>query len=219
MKKRLLIINPNSTQSVTDEISRAVEGLREPGFSIECRTLTEGPPGILTQCDVDLVVAPLIKTVRGRLGEFDGIVVACYSDPGVNSLREMLDVPVFGAARATLGYAATISTSVGVISLKSASVARHNAQARANGLADVLAGDRPADISVADLGEDAVVGKLIRVARDLIEKDGADILILGCCGMSRFAARIAEETGITVLDPSQVSAAMARTAMLGGHRT
>lgn len=219
MKRRLLIINPNSTHSVTNEISHAVNIFREPGFAIECQTLETGPPGILTQRDADLVIAPLLAKIESEPGEYDGIIIACYSDPGVYSLREMSDVPVFGAAQATLGYAATISNAVGVISLKAASVVRHNAAARANGLADVLAGDRAANISVADLVEDEVVDKLLGVARELIDKDGADILILGCCGMSRFATAVAKETGLTVLDPSQVAVGIAKTAILSGYQT
>ncbi len=219
MTRRLVLINPNATQRVTDDISVAVEPLRSADLDIACETLAGGPPGVLTQRDADLLIGPLLDWAERGIEGYDGIVVACYSDPGVHSLREILDVPVFGAAQATLGYAAAIGCKAGVISLRSASVARHNAAARASDLAGIVAGDRAADVSIADLGADEVLEKLLLTARDLIEKDGAEILILGCCGMSRFARAVAAEIGTTVLDPSLVAAAAARTAIIGGFGT
>ena len=63
--ERILVINPNSTQAVTDGIDRAMDPLRMTGGpQIECVTLKEGPPGIQTQADVESVVAPISATVK-----------------------------------------------------------------------------------------------------------------------------------------------------------
>src|SRR5258708_12236185 len=65
--ERILVINPNSTQAVTDGIDRAMEPLRMAGGpTIECVTLKEGPPGIETQAHVESVVAPISATVKSR---------------------------------------------------------------------------------------------------------------------------------------------------------
>ena len=74
MNERILVINPNSSQAVTDDIARALDGLRADGDrAIDCMTLAEGPPGIETQRHVDEVVAPLCRTIeidlRQTLGE------------------------------------------------------------------------------------------------------------------------------------------------------
>ena len=66
MSQRILVINPNSTQAVTDNTSRALEPLRmEGGPAIECMTLAEGPPGVESQADVESVVLPVSCVVRG----------------------------------------------------------------------------------------------------------------------------------------------------------
>ena len=89
MAERILVINPNSTEAVTRGIDQAVEPLRMPGGpAIECVTLKDGPPGIETQQHVDGVVAPLLKLVRDRESQYAAFVIACYSDPGLHSLRE-----------------------------------------------------------------------------------------------------------------------------------
>ncbi len=67
MSQRILVINPNSTQAVTDGIDRALEPLRLPGGpEFECVTLREGPPGIQSQRDVDGVIGPLTRLIAER---------------------------------------------------------------------------------------------------------------------------------------------------------
>ena len=67
MSKRILVINPNSSTGVTDDIDRALDSMRaDGGETIECATLAEGPPGIETQRHVDGVVAPLCELVAAR---------------------------------------------------------------------------------------------------------------------------------------------------------
>ena len=84
--ERILVINPNSTQAVTDGIDRAMEPLRMAGGpTIECVTLKEGPPGIETQAHVESVVAPISTTVRSRDNDCSAFVIACYSDPGLHA--------------------------------------------------------------------------------------------------------------------------------------
>ena len=56
--KRILVINPNSTVEVTDQMDAALAGLRFAGGPvIECVTLVEGPPGIESQTDSDGVIS------------------------------------------------------------------------------------------------------------------------------------------------------------------
>jgi hypothetical protein len=95
--EKILVINPNSTEVVTRGIDEACAPLRMAGGpAIECVTLKEGPPGIETQQHVDGIVAPLLKLVREREAEYAAFVIACYSDPGLHSVREATRKPVLG---------------------------------------------------------------------------------------------------------------------------
>lgn len=219
MSRRIVVINPNSSQWVTDAISEAVDSFRGPGLTIDCLTLQEGPSGIISQRDVDLTVAPLLKRVTAEADRADAFVIACYSDPGVFSLREITAKPVLGAAQSTLGYAAATGGSIGVISLKQTSVARHMAHAGALGLRGVIANDRAADVTVDGLGDDAVSERLCATAEDLVRLDGAEVIVLGCCGMSRFRPAIEARVGLPVLDPSQVAVGLAVTAVCADYTT
>ena len=86
---KILVINPNSSETVTRGIDLAMEPLRIAGGpGIDCVTLKEGPPGIETQQHVDGVIAPMLRLVREKEAEYAAFVVACYSDPGLHSVRE-----------------------------------------------------------------------------------------------------------------------------------
>src|ERR687887_9690 len=126
MAERILVINPNSTEAVTRGIDQAVEPLRIPGGpAIDCVTLKEGPPGIETQQQVDGVVAPMLNLVRQKESEYAAFVIACYSDPGLHSLRETTRKPVLGIAECGILTALTLGQRFGVISILKNSVARH----------------------------------------------------------------------------------------------
>ena len=76
--QQIVVINPNSTEAVTQAIDRALDPLRMTGGpEIECMTLSEGPPGIESQADVDNVVAPICSLVRARDNDAAAFVIAC----------------------------------------------------------------------------------------------------------------------------------------------
>jgi len=63
----IVVINPNSTETVTAGIDRTLEPLRFAGGpAIECVTLKEGPPGIESQAQSDAVIAPLIRSRESK---------------------------------------------------------------------------------------------------------------------------------------------------------
>ena len=89
MSGTIFVINPNSSADVTAGIDAAVEPLRSSdGPEIACLTLAEGPPGIQSQRDVDGVIEPLLKMAAKLENAASAFVVACFSDPGMHSLRE-----------------------------------------------------------------------------------------------------------------------------------
>jgi len=114
----ILVINPNSTESVTRAMDEACEALRMTGGpAIECVTLAEGPPGIESQRDVESVVGPLMHLVSEREKDYGAFVIACFSDPGIHALRELTKKPVLGIAEAGILTALTLGQKFGVIAI------------------------------------------------------------------------------------------------------
>ena len=208
---RILVINPNSSETVTQGIDAAMEPLRLPGGpAIECVTLKEGPPGIETQAHVEQVVLPIGEMVRKRDNDCSAFVIACYSDPGLHAAREITTKPVLGIAECGILTAMTLGQRFGVISILRKSIPRHLRYVGQMGVADRMAGDRAIGLGVVELADEArTFARMAEVAADLRDEDGADVLVMGCAGMARYRDRLQRHVGLPVVEPSQAAVSMA----------
>ena len=99
MTSSIVVLNPNSSQSVTDALSEALEPLRfSTGPVIRCATLAQGPPAIESDEQVAAVAEPVCDFVREHEDDSGAFVIACFSDPGLRQAREACVRPVFGMA-------------------------------------------------------------------------------------------------------------------------
>ena len=117
MVRPVVVINPNSNQSVTDGLEKSLISFNKfGGFSIECVTLAEGPFGIESQLDSDSVVIPLANIVKSRK-DAAAFVIACYSDPGIDACRSITSQPVFGIQESGVLTALSRADLFGVIAI------------------------------------------------------------------------------------------------------
>lgn len=205
----LIVINPNSSQTVTDGIDAAIDPLRPFNIPIRCLTLAEGPPGIESQKQADLTIAPMLALAAAQ-GDAAGYVIACFGDPGLHALRDQTDLPVVGIQEASVMTALTLGQRFGVIAILPASIPRHLRAFGAMGVLDRLAGDRALGLGVADLADsEKCLAGMIATGRRLRDDDGANVLIMGCAGMARYRAPLEDATGLPVVEPSQAAVSMA----------
>jgi len=205
----LIVINPNSSQTVTDGIKLALDPLRKFGTPIRCLTLSDGPHGIENQRQADLTIAPMLR-LAARQKDAAGYVIACFGDPGLHALRDQTALPVVGIQEAAVMTALTLGQRFGVIAILPASIPRHMRAFGAMGVLDRLAGDRALGLTVADLADpDKSLKAMIATGKHLRDDDGADVLIMGCAGMAHYRETLEAETGLPVVEPCQAAAAMA----------
>ena len=211
MAQRILVINPNSTEAVTRGIDEACEPLRmKDGPAIDAVTLKEGPPGVETQQHVDGVVAPLIDLVRAKEKDYDAFVIACYSDPGLHSIREVTRKPVLGISECGILTALTLGQKFGVIAILKQSIARHLRYVGALGVTERMAGELPVGLPVTELAdENKTFGRMVEVGKALRDTHGADVVVMGCAGMARYRKPLQDEIRIPVVEPTQAAVAMA----------
>jgi allantoin racemase len=208
---RILVINPNSTEVVTRGIDEACVPLRMPGGpAIDCVTLKEGPSGIESQQQVDGVIPFLVDLVRKKDKQYSAFVIACYSDPGLHSLREATKKPVLGISECGILTALTLGQKFGVIAILKQSIPRHLRYVGALGVSERLAGERPVGLRVTELNNSKkTLARMIEVGVALRDTDGADVVIMGCAGMARYRKPLQDNLGIPVVEPTQAAVAMA----------
>jgi len=211
MGATVYVINPNSSQTVTASIDKAVAPLRSTdGPGIACLSLEEGPPGIQSQRDVDGVIGPMLRKAAELEEDAGAFVIACFSDPGLHALREQSRRRVFGIAECGVLTALTLGQRFGVIAILPTSIPRHLRYFGAMGVMDRFAADLPIGLGVAELSDETrTLSRMIEVGRTLKTSHGADVLVMGCAGMARYRATLEEAVGIPVVEPTQAAVAMA----------
>ena len=209
---RILVINPNSSVTVTAGIADAIAPLLEgTSAAAECITLTDGPPGIET----DAHVADAATRVTARIDQqnADAYIIACFSDPGLAMARALNKGPVYGISESAYRAAAEDGRRFGVISILDGSVHRHLKAIEAQGLLDQCAGDRAIGRGVSALAErESTLTAMIETGARLVEEDGAECLIMGCAGMATYRAAIEDALGVRVIEPCQAAVREVRTA-------
>jgi Asp/Glu/hydantoin racemase len=209
-QRSLIVINPNASTRVTEGIDSAVEPLRSYSVPIRCETLAEGPPGIESQRQADLTIAPMLGLAARLEPEALGFVVACFGDPGLHALRDQTALPVVGIQEAAVAQALKLGQRFGVIAILPASIPRHLRSFGAMGVLDRLAGDRALGLTVAQLADpDSTLQAMVATGRALRDDDGANVLIMGCAGMAQYRAALEDALGLPVIEPCQVAAATA----------
>ena len=209
--ERILVINPNSSEAVTRGIDEAMAPLRMAGGpSIDCVTLEEGPPGIETQQHVDGVIEPMLELVLRKEAGYAAFVIACYSDPGLHSVREVTRKPVLGISECGVLTALTLGHKFGVIAILQKSIPRHLRYLGAMGVMDRLAAELPVGLGVTELSDEKkTFGRMVDVGKALRDAHGANVIVMGCAGMARYRKPLQDELGIPVVEPSQAAAGMA----------
>ncbi len=214
-QQHILVINPNSDESVTEGMIRELKGFHfSEGPRIECVGLSDGPFGIESQADIEAVTLPLRKMVS-ESRNVDAFVIACYSDPGLHVCREASEKPVFGIQECGVLTAMSLGDRFGVIALQERSIRRHLRYLRQMGVMERLAGERAASLSVREsVSGKGTFEKLLKAAEQLRDSDQADTIILGCAGMATHRAKLELVIGIPVIAPVQAAVSMAMHSLL-----
>ncbi len=216
MTPRILVINPNSNESVTRGIDRALQSCRaQHKLDIFCSTLADGPFGIETDEDIAAAVPLVVDEIRGN-DAADAFIIACYSDPGLEESRAISLHPVFGIQESAVSLSATYGKRFGVLAFGRDSIQRHIAYVRQLGYQEFHAGERPLDVSVdGTVSDPHILQKIIETGRQLVEEDGAETLILGCAGLAGHRKAAQLELGVPLIDPVEAAVTMAAESLDG----
>lgn len=159
------------------------------------------PTAIESQVDAVLSSAAAFRALVPLQKEhnYDAMLVACYSDhPLTRMLKEEFNVPIIGIMEASLFAAATLGSRIGLVATAGRSAIAHRDSFRRYGFGDSCAGIRACELGVLDLERllrEQVLARMADVAKQLVEVDGADVLTLGCAGMTDMRIAVEEAVG------------------------
>lgn len=219
---RIMVINPNSTASMTAQIGHSARRCCFPGTVIEAVNPQGTPPSIEGHADEARSVPAMLELIRdGERRGVDGYVIACFDDPGLAAAREVAAGPVLGICQAGIQVAMTIAARFSIVTTLPRSVPIIEDLVDAYGARHRCRSVRAVDMPVLALEQDPATAeerlvREIRAARDL---DGAEAVVLGCAGMSELCERLQRLTGTPVIDGVSAAVKLAEGLVGGGYAT
>ncbi len=223
---RILVLNPNTTVSMTEKIGAAARRAASPGTEILATNPKHGPASIEGFYDEAISLAGLLGVIRDT-PDVDAIVIACFDDTGLDAARCLTDKPVIGVGEAAYHYASMIANKFSVVTTLARSVPALEHNLHRYGLMARCARVRSSEVAVLELeesGSDACNRISAEIAR-AISEDRCEAIVLGCAGMTDLANSLSAAHGLPVLDGVSCAVALAesmvrlglKTSRLGGY--
>ena len=177
---KLLLINPNTSNSVSDLIRAEAERSTSAGTQVEVLTAPFGVAYIETRFEALIGAYATAQLAAEHHARFDAVIVAAFGDPGLAGLREALPCPVTGLTEAALASACLLGQRFSIVAISQRIRAWYRETVEHYGLNSRLASIRGLDEPLADIGN--VQGnqgeRLIALAERCVDEDGADVIVL-----------------------------------------
>ena len=226
---RLVLINPNTTASMTAKAGAAARAVASAGTEIIAINPADGPVSIEGYLDEAYAVPGLLDEIARceRAAPADGYIIACFDDTGLDAARSLARAPVIGIGEAAFHLAALVAGKFSVITTLSRSVPAIEHNLVKYGLATRCARVRAAEVPVLSLEEPGSPARA-RIGAEIVaalRDDQAEAIVLGCAGMADLAASLAAEYGVPVIDGVAAAVKLAeglaalglRTSRVGGY--
>lgn len=201
---KIKVINPNTSEEMTKDIYASACAAKKADTVIVCTNPPHGPTCVEGASDAVISTYYLLQEVKKseEEGGYDAYVIACFGDPGVDAIREITDKPVVGVAEAAFHMSAFLGAKFSVVSTLPRMRKDMEDRIRRHGGESRLASIRTPNLPVLAFHDDYEGAKktLINAAREAVQDDLAEVIILGCAGMSGFADEVSREVGVPVID-------------------
>lgn len=206
-----LIINPNTSRWMTTATSQSAGQVLHPPWEFRVATATGGSPSIESWFEAGLAAVGLLNTLREN-ADVDGIVLACFGDPGLFAVREVVQIPVVGIAEASFLTACMLGFRFGVLGGSTKDIPWMETLLWTYGLEKRCAGIWPME---SDLGGE--VENTERFLANLEEASSrlvrlhAEVIILGCAGWGKYRQDLQARSGIPFIDPVEAGCSQLRS--------
>jgi allantoin racemase len=199
---KILVVNVNTSESMSDVIDTAAKGSASPGTEIVTLTPFFGAEGVDCNFESYISAVAVMDRVLAYDEPFDAVVMAGFGEHGRDGLQELIDQPVIEICEASAHIAMMIGRSYSVVTTLQRSVPPIEDRLRIGGLWDRCASVRANGMTTLEVDRDpeAAMRTIIEEARKAVEQDHAEVICLGCAGMAGLEEAITSELGVPVID-------------------
>lgn len=218
---RILVVNVNTTESMTQTIAETARSIASPGTEIVALTPIFGAASVEGNYESYLAAIAVMETVRRYDEPYDAVIQAGYGEHGREGLQELLEVPVVDITEAAASTAQFLGHTYSVVTTLDRAVPLIEDRLKLAGLLDRCASVRASGVAVLDLeaDPDAALKAIVVEAERAVNEDRAEVICLGCGGMAGLTERVKERTGVPVVDGVAAAVTIAESLVRMGLTT
>ena len=212
---RILIINPNSTASMTELVATEAKSIAADQTEIFAVNPTDSPPAIQGADDGEAALPHLIDLFDQQVAEhdFDAAVIACFDDTGLWELKGRAGIPVVGIGEAGFHAAMLFGSRFTVITTLPASVPVIEGNIKRQGMLERCAEVRATNIPVLELEAkpEASVKRISEEIDAALDSGKCDSIVLGCAGMADIAEHLQSKYAVPIVDGVKAAIGLCET--------
>jgi allantoin racemase len=207
---RFLLINPNTTQAVTDRLVKSARAVASRGTRITGMTAQKGPSIVRGRADNAVAARSCVALGKRHGGKYDAVLLGISLDSGLRALRRQLDVPVLGMNESGVLAASVLAPRYGVLTFGRHMIPLYREIIREQGMASRLAG-----LAAIDLPATAVFDDLDNVEKQTLDKckalarNGAGAILLAGAAYAGMRAGLQKSVRVPLLDGMQCAVILA----------
>lgn len=204
MYNKIIWINPFGNSNFDQPIKDYLNQGKGQSTEIETISFERGPHHVEYHYYESLLLLDILHTVRRKEKEgYDAAIIGCFYDPGLREAREITQrMVVIAPAQASMHIASTLGNSFSIIVGRNKWIPAMQENVVKYGFKDRLASFKSVDLGVLDFHQDPdkTTKRLIAAAREAVEKDRAEVIILGCTIQFGFYRELQDMLGVPVID-------------------
>ncbi|MHA7773214.1 aspartate/glutamate racemase family protein [Roseibium sp. M-1] len=214
----ILVINPNTTASMTLKIAAAARAAAGPASRITAINPRQGPASIQGPADGEAALPGLYDLYERSLKHdpsISAVIIACFDDTGLWELKSRAPVPVIGIGEAAYHVASVAAERFSVVTTLPVSVPVLEENLVRTGLATRCARVRASDVPVLELEnpQSNARHKIEAEIEEALREDGIGAIALGCAGMADLAADLTGRFKVPVIDGVASAVRLAETVV------
>ncbi len=211
---RILLINPNTSATITDILAARMREIAGPGVTILPVTGRFGAPYIASRATAAIAGHAALDALAEHVLDCDVVYLACFGDPGLAALKEVSPVPVVGMAEASVEAACRRGCRFAIVTGGAAWAPMLNELVTGLGRSDRLAAICTVEQSGDEIARDpaSALDRLVDACNACANEDGASSVILGGAGLAGLAASVQGSVPVPVICSVEAGARAALAA-------
>ncbi|MVT14255.1 MAG: hydantoin racemase [Euryarchaeota archaeon] len=208
MSRKILWIDPVVSNIFDESMKDYLNSIKHEDTILDVVSLNNGPKHLEYQFYEALVGFDILNNIKiAEKNGYDAAIIGCFYDPFLSEAREISDIVVTAPAESSMAIAISLGHKFSIIVGRKKWIPQMEENLIKYGLRDRLASFKYINMGVLDfqVKKEETERRLINAGKEAIEKDGAEVLILGCTAQFGFYKKMQEKLGIPVIDPSVAS--------------